>query len=109
VTDPGRNITFEGSSPGILNLLTIYEVLSGENRDEIEARFEGRGYGHLKSDLIDLLLTVLTPIRTKYEDLMKDRNYIDAILDKGAREVEPMANATLTAVHEVMGCGKLTP
>jgi hypothetical protein len=34
---------------------------------------------------------------------MKDRNYIDAILDKGAREVEPMANATLTAVHEVMG------
>src|SRR5205814_2969913 len=48
VTDPGRNITFEGSSPGILNLLTIYEVLSGENRDEIEARFEGRGYGHLK-------------------------------------------------------------
>lgn len=109
VTDPGRNITFEGSSPGILNLLTIYEVLSGESRDQIEARFEGRGYGHLKSDLIDLLLAVLTPIRTKYEDLMKDASYIDTILDKGAQEVEPIAKATLRAVHEVTGSGRVTP
>ena len=109
VTDPGRNITFEGSSPGILNLLTIYEVLTGESRDEIEVRFEGRGYGYLKSNLIDLLLAVLTPIRKKYEDLMKDRSYIDMILDKGAREVEPIAKATLKAVHDAMGCGRLTP
>ena len=31
--------------PGRYNLLGIYEVLSGESRTAIEARFEGKGYG----------------------------------------------------------------
>src|SRR5688572_8948221 len=50
-TDSQREIVFDADRPGLYNLLTIYEVLSGETRASIEARFAGKGYGDLKRDL----------------------------------------------------------
>src|SRR5262245_59759042 len=38
-TDSLRTIEFDESRPGILNLLTIYQSLTGESREQIEAEF----------------------------------------------------------------------
>lgn len=107
VTDTGREMTFESASPGVLNLLTIYEVLGHEPREAIEARFAGRGYSVLKEQLIELLVERLRPIRTKYRELMDDSRYLDALLEDGARQVRPVAEATLGRAQEAMGVGHL--
>ncbi len=69
-TDSGREIVFDESRAGVYNLLSIYEVLSGESRTEIERRFEGKGYGDFKKALADLVLDALSPIQRRYQELM---------------------------------------
>src|SRR5919202_891876 len=46
-TDSLRDIRFDPNRPGVTNLLTIYEVLSAQSPLQIEAHFEGKGYGDL--------------------------------------------------------------
>lgn len=105
VTDPGREISFERSEPGVLNLLTIYEAMSGESREKVEARFQGRGYGELKSELTELLVERLRPIRERYQELMAHPDHLEDLLERGAAEARPIAEATLARAQEAVGCG----
>ncbi len=101
-TDSGREVRFDPSRPGIYNLLTIYEVLSGESRPAIEARFEGKGYGDFKRALADLVLDVLTPIQERSRQLLTSGE-VDDILRQGAERAAPVAGATLLRVKRAMG------
>lgn len=104
VTDSGREMRFDHASPGVLNLLTIYEVLSGAERDAIEAHFVGKGYGDLKRELTDLVVEVLRPIRKRYAELMSDPAEINRQLAKGRDRIAPIAEATMQRVRQAMGC-----
>ena len=42
-TDSRRDIVFDEKRPGIFNLLTIYQLLGGESREQIEARVRRQG------------------------------------------------------------------
>ena len=52
VTDSERETRFEYASPGVKNLLSLYQVLTDESQEEVEARFEGQGYGTLKKAVL---------------------------------------------------------
>ncbi|HEX6513411.1 MAG TPA: tryptophan--tRNA ligase, partial [Chloroflexota bacterium] len=66
VTDSGREVRFDDQRPGLFNLLTIHQLFSGLSRDEIEARFAGRGYGDLKKELADLVVERLRPLQDRF-------------------------------------------
>src|SRR3982750_1554055 len=51
VTDSGTEIGFDETRPAITNLLTIFHLLTGKTTDECEQHFEGKGYGHFKTEL----------------------------------------------------------
>ena len=104
-TDSLRLVTFDPERPGITNLLTIYQVLTGESQQEIEAAFAGKGYGEFKAALIDRLVATLEPIQKRYHELMNDLPTLEGILKQGADEVRPLAAATLNQVKEVVGLG----
>ena len=104
-TDSLREIRFDESRPGIYNLLVLYELFSNVQRDEIEARFEGKGYADLKKELAEIVIEGLQPLRSRYLDLTNDPNYIDAVLSDGAEAVRPMAEKVLTKVKTLMGLG----
>lgn len=104
-TDSLRLVTFDPERPGITNLLTIYQVLTGESQQEIEAAFAGKGYGEFKAALIDRLVTTLEPIQKRYYELMNDLPTLEGILKQGADEVRPLAATTLNQVKEVVGLG----
>lgn len=105
VTDPGRETRFDHASPGVLNLLTIYEVLSGAGRPELESRFEGKGYAVLKRELAELVNDRLDPIRKRYRELIEDPAHIEQVLIHGAERVRPIAERTLRRVKEKLGVG----
>src|SRR6266567_371820 len=44
VTDSGTEIRFDSSRPAITNLLTIYQLLTGQTPDKIESHFLNSGY-----------------------------------------------------------------
>jgi tryptophanyl-tRNA synthetase len=101
-TDSGREVRFDPQRPGIYNLLTIYEVLSGERRSDIEARFEGKGYGDFKRAVADLVLDVLTPIQGRSRQLLASGE-VDDLLRQGVERAAPVANATLLRVKRALG------
>src|SRR3989440_1493909 len=94
-TDSLRLVAFDPERPGITNLLTIYQLLTGQSEQEIEAEFEGKGYGDFKAALTERLVATLAPIQERYKELMNDLPELEQILRQGADEVRPMAEATL--------------
>ena len=104
VTDSGAEVTYEPQSkPGLANLLTIYSALGGKSIDSIVADYQGKMYGHLKVDLADLAVEVLAPFRKKYEDLMKNCDYLEQVMRQGGERARERASGTLGRVYDRIG------
>ncbi len=91
------------NKPGLANLLTIYSVLSGKTTDTLEKDYEGKMYGHLKVDLANLVIETLKPVKEKYDDLMKNRDYLDQVFKTGADQASQRAQVTLDKVYNAVG------
>lgn len=103
-TDSGSEIQFDPENKaGLSNLMTIYSVLSGKTTQELESDYAGKMYGHLKVDLAELVVETLKPVREKYLDLMKNRDYLDQELKSGAQRARERAQKTLAQVYETVG------
>jgi tryptophanyl-tRNA synthetase len=102
-TDSERTIVFDERREGIFNLLTIYQALGGETREQIEAEFAGKGYKEFKQALAERVVAALEPIQRRYAEITSDPRALDRLLAKGAEKARPMAEATLRAAKERVG------
>jgi tryptophanyl-tRNA synthetase len=104
VTDSETEIRFDRETkPGVSNLLTIHSALSGEKVEALESAFEGRGYGDLKSEVADVVLETLTPLRERTRELLEDRTELERILREGTERAGAVAEATLRDVYDRVG------
>ena len=103
VTDSQREIVFDPTRPGVFNLLTIYQALSGQSGEEIEAHFEGKGYGDLKRELADLVIATLEPLQARYREVTGDPAYIDGLLARSVEKLRPIVDETMDQVRRAMG------
>ncbi|NLT43322.1 MAG: tryptophan--tRNA ligase [Anaerolineae bacterium] len=103
VTDPLRGIAFDPERHGLFNLLTIYQLLSGSSRDQIESHFEGKGYAELKRELVDLVVESLRPIQERYAQIMAEPQYLEDVLARGAERASVISEAKLRQAKEHMG------
>jgi len=101
VTDSGTEIKFDESRPAITNLLTIYQLLTGSSREQVEEHFAGAGYAKLKQELAELTLQFLQPIQQRARAI--DEAELSAILEAGAQKARGIASATLADVKEKFG------
>jgi tryptophanyl-tRNA synthetase len=102
-TDSQRDIVFDESRPGIFNLLTIYQTITGESRNDIENRFHGKGYSDFKKALGELVVEILRPVQKRYAEITADPVYLESILKKGADKATPIARKKLAQVRERIG------
>ncbi len=104
VTDAGREIRFDPEhKAGVSNLLTIFSALSGRGIAELEADFDGKGYGDLKVALADLVVEWVTPFQARVHDYLDDPAALDAVLAAGAEKAREIAAPTLDRVYERSG------
>ncbi|MER7997897.1 tryptophan--tRNA ligase [Streptomyces sp. NPDC095613] len=104
VTDTGTEIRFDREAkPGVSNLLTIYATLTGTSVPELEARYEGKGYGALKTDLADVVVEFVTPFRARTQEYLDDPETLDSILAEGADKARTVAAETLAQAYEKVG------
>lgn len=101
VTDSGTEIRFDESRPAINNLLTVYQLLTNKTPEEIERHFEGKGYGHLKTELAEVVVDFLKPFQDKVESISDEE--LDRIFKDGAEKARSIASVTLKEVYERMG------
>jgi tryptophanyl-tRNA synthetase len=102
-TDPDPTLGFDENRPEVFNLLSIYQVLSGKDKEGVEANFEGKGAAALKKELTELLIEELKPIREKYNELTTNPSLVDVVLQKGRERVEPIAKQTLAIAKQRVG------
>ena len=103
VTDSGNELRFDHASPGIQNLLVLYETLSGKSQESIEKHFGGRGYGYFKRETVDLVVETLRPIQERYGQIMSDPNDLNDVLKGGAANASAIADQTLAEVKQLVG------
>jgi tryptophanyl-tRNA synthetase len=105
VTDSGREVRAAPDKPGVTNLIDILAVARGTGRAEIEAEFEGAGYGDFKQAVADGVVELLAPVRERYADLRPDEAALEATLEAGAEKARAVAGPVLEDVRRVMGFG----
>ena len=104
VTDSGREIAFDpANKPGVSNLLTMQQALTGMPMDELVASYTGRGYGDLKRETAEIVVEFIRPIRTRVSELMDDPAELQSLMAVGAHKAKITARQTLTAVYEAVG------
>jgi len=104
VTDTDTSIRVDWENkPGVSNLLSIHSSLSGESTISLEERFAGAGYGVLKSEVADVVISKLGPIRDRANELMSDPTELDKLLAQGADKARAVAEKTLAAVYDRVG------
>jgi tryptophanyl-tRNA synthetase len=104
-TDSQTTVVFDEKRPGIYNLLTIYQIFTGENIKDIEAKFAGKGYGDFKKALAEVVVEGLRPLQERYQKITSEPGYLDSVLADGAAKARPMAQKTLAKVHQAVGLG----
>ncbi len=109
VTDPGREVRAAPDKPGISNLLTVLSVASGRAVPELEADYEGRGYGDFKADVAAAVVELFAPVRERYAELVADPAAVDAVLAEGAARAREVARATMAQVRERVGLFPVRP
>ncbi|MCI8303991.1 MAG: tryptophan--tRNA ligase, partial [Lawsonibacter sp.] len=89
--------------PGVSNLVQIYASVTEKSFQEIEAEFEGKGYGAFKPAVGEAVAEALRPIREETERLLADKAYLEGVYQAGADKAEYVANKTLRKVYKKVG------
>lgn len=102
-TDLGSVVNYDEASPGIRNLLNIYQATTQKSDSATKQFFEGKGYGFLKNEVSEAVLAHLKPVRERYLDLLNNRDYLQRIVNKGAEKAGCIAEKKITQVREALG------
>jgi tryptophanyl-tRNA synthetase len=104
VTDDDRSISYDpAAKPGVSNLLSILSVVAGQSIESLVDDFAGKGYGDLKKDVADAVVSVFEPIRTRALELLDDPAELDRVLAGNAERANTIAEKTLARVYDRIG------
>ncbi|KDN10306.1 tryptophan--tRNA ligase [Gilliamella sp. Imp1-1] len=88
---------------GVSNLLDILTGVTGKPISELEKEFEGKMYGHLKTEVATQVIDMLTTLQAKYHQYRDDESYLISIMQEGAEKARSKAEPTLKKVYNAIG------
>jgi tryptophanyl-tRNA synthetase len=102
VTDTDGDVRYDWETkPGISNLLEIYASFAKETPDAIASRYTR--YGDLKTDLANLMVENLSPLRESYDRLIQSPAELHAVAERGAEKAREQAGAVYRRAAQAMG------
>ena len=88
------------------NVFKIFKLIADENQtNEMKNKYQsgGYGYGHAKTDLLNLILEKYKDNRSKFNYLMSNKKEIDLILSEGSKKAELTATQVIKRVKTKLG------
>jgi tryptophanyl-tRNA synthetase len=107
VTDSEAEVRYGEDKPGISNLMDIYGSLTGKTSEEIQQEFAGKGYGDFKLAVGETVADELAPLQTRYEELLKDKAYLEHCIKENDDKARYFAGKTLRKVQKKVGLTEL--
>lgn len=103
-SDTERCVRYDrANKPGVATLMDIYAAVTGKTYEQIEAEFEGKGYGAFKPAVGEAVVELLRPIREETTRLLGDKAYLEGLYRAGAEKANAVAQRTLRKVHKKVG------
>lgn len=103
VTDSEMSVRYAEGKEGINNLMSIYSAVTGKEYSAIEAEFAGRGYGDFKKAVGEAVIAELEPVQKRFNELMKDKSYLEECWHKGDEAAQRIAQRTLDKAMKKIG------
>ncbi len=101
--DPPRVYFDIEAKPGVANLLSILSGVTNRSIESLVAEYEGKMYGHLKTDVADAVIALLEPVQKRFHELRQDQTVLQQVMRQGAAQARERAAATLAKVNEAVG------
>jgi len=106
VTDNFAKVHYDiENQPGVSNLMTIYSAITELSYQEIEAKYEGKGYGDFKSDLAEIVGDEVAKIQERYNYYINTKE-LDDLLDRGRERAKVYAQRKLRKIYHKLGLGR---
>ena len=103
VTDSEACVRYAEGKDGINNLISIYSCCTGLDYAAVEKEFAGKGYGDFKVAVAEAVIEELRPVQEKYNDLMKNKDYLLETAKQGAEKASRLAYKTLAKAKKKVG------
>ncbi|MBR5532904.1 MAG: tryptophan--tRNA ligase [Bacteroidales bacterium] len=106
VTDEGPQAPNSPLSQPLENLFTVMSLVSDpEVVEQFKAAYADCSirYGDLKKQIAEDILKVTTPMRERYNEIIKDEEYMRKVVKMGAEKARESAAKTLAEVRKIMG------
>ena len=107
VTDSDNEIRIGEDKPGITNLITIYACSKGISVEHAVKELQGLSYAALKEAVGVSVVDLLSPIKARYDELIKDKDGLLAIAKAGQEQASSIARKTLRKVYKKVGLVQL--
>ncbi len=101
--DPPRVYFDIDNKPGVANLLSILSGVTNKSVETLVNEYEGKMYGHLKTDVADAVIALLEPVQQRYTEIRQDQQLMNDVMRAGAANARQRAAATLAKVNEAVG------
>ena len=106
VTDPQRARRSDPGNPDVCNVFSLHKIFSSKEEVamiDTECRRAGIGCVECKKMFAKNLNNHLAPFRERRAEIAKDPNYIQDVLDDGAKRARAIARVTIAEVKEAIG------
>lgn len=103
VTDSEAEVCYRDGKDGINNLMTIYSSVTGKSFADIESEFTGKGYGDFKLAVGETVADHLQPVRTEFDRLVKDKEYLKKCYTEGAEKALRYSQRIISKVYRKVG------
>ena len=89
--------------PEAKNLMSIYSSIMDVNLDDTINKFSGKNFSEFKENLSDVLIDKIIPISNEIKKLLKEKSFLDQILDSGCQKADEIASKKVKKIQEIMG------
>ncbi|TDL18512.1 tryptophanyl-tRNA synthetase [Rickenella mellea] len=108
VTDSIAGITYDPAGrPGTSNLLTILAGCTDTNVSDVAKRYETKGHGQLKADVVEAVEELLKAPRTEFNKLRGETKYLASVSESGLGKARSISQRTLAEVRRLIGLSRM--
>jgi tryptophanyl-tRNA synthetase len=106
VTDLDTTVKYDPENkPGISNLLTIYQVITGKEMSEVEKEFAECNYQQFKEKVAEVVISEIKPIQERYNAYLTSPE-LDEILNEGRDAALKVGYKKIAKVYQKIGLGR---
>ena len=89
--------------PEVNNLLNIFVGVTSFTKQELISKYEGQNFSNFKNDLSDALIEKIAPIGDEIKKLMKDKSYLNQVMQEGSDKARSKSDIVLKEVYDIIG------